>query len=95
MGGKPRDRAAEQAAITAAAERLLAAAPLRSATGKLTVSEMITESGLRRDIVYDHPHLIDGFKARAKARDTQPAASDGKTKHHTGCEPHVFRKEFM
>ena len=74
MGGKPRDRAAEQAAITAAAERLLAAAPLRSATGKLTVSEMITESGLRRDIVYDHPHLIDGFKARAKARDTQPAA---------------------
>lgn len=38
MGGKRRDRAAEQAAITAAAERLLAGTPLRSETGKLTVS---------------------------------------------------------
>jgi hypothetical protein len=74
MGGRRRDRAAEQAAITAAAERLLAAAPLRSETGKLTVSELITESGLRRDIVYEHPSLIDTFKARAKARDAKPAA---------------------
>jgi hypothetical protein len=70
VGGKRRDRAAEQATITAAAERLLAATPLRSATGKLTVSELIAESGLRRDIVYDHPHLIDAFKAR----DSAPAA---------------------
>jgi uncharacterized coiled-coil DUF342 family protein len=74
MGGRRRDRAAEQAAITAAAERLLAATPLRSETGKHTVSELITESGLRRDIVYEHPHLIDTFKARAKARDAKPAA---------------------
>lgn len=74
MGGRRRDRDAEQAAVTAAAERLLAATPLRSATGKLTVSELITESGLRRDIVYEHPQLIDAFKARAKARDAQPAA---------------------
>jgi len=74
MGGKRRDRAAEESAIAAAAERLLAATPLRSATGKLTVSELITESGLRRDTVYGHPELIDTFKARAKARDTQPAA---------------------
>ena len=74
MGGKRRDRAAEQAAITAAADRLLAATPLRSPTGKLTVSELVAESGLRRDIVYGHPHLVDAFKARAKARDTQPAA---------------------
>ena len=72
MGGKRRDRAAEQAAITAAAERLLACAPLRSQTGKLTVSELITESGVRRDAVYDHPHLIDAFKGRAKARDATP-----------------------
>jgi regulator of protease activity HflC (stomatin/prohibitin superfamily) len=74
MGGKRRDRAAEQAAVTAAAERLLAATPLRSETGKLTVSELITESALRRDIVYEHPQLIDTFKARAKARDAKPAA---------------------
>src|SRR5579859_2039765 len=72
--GKRRDRAAEQAAITAAAERLLAATPLRSATGKLTVSELITESGLRRDTVYDHPHLIDAFKARVKNLDSAPSA---------------------
>ncbi len=74
MGGKRRDRAAEQAAITAAAERLLAATPIRSATGKLTVSELIAESGLRRDIIYEHPHLIDAFKARARTRDAAPAA---------------------
>ena len=74
MGGRRRDRAAEQAAITAATDRLLAATPLRSATGKLTVSELITESGLRRDTVYGHPQLIEAFKARIKARDTAPAA---------------------
>lgn len=51
-----------------------AGTPLRSETGKLTVSELITESRLRRDIAYDHPHLIDTFKARAKARDSAPAA---------------------
>jgi predicted RNase H-like nuclease (RuvC/YqgF family) len=74
VGGKRRDLAAEQAAINAASERLLAGTPLRSATGKLTVSGLITESGLRRDIVYGYPHLIDAFKARAKARDSAPAA---------------------
>jgi regulator of protease activity HflC (stomatin/prohibitin superfamily) len=57
-----------------ATERLLDATPLRSETGKLTVSELITESALRRDIVYEHPQLIDTFKARAKARDAKPAA---------------------
>jgi hypothetical protein len=74
VGSQPRDRAAEQAAITAAAERLLAGTPLRSATGKLTISELITESALHRDTVYDHPHLIDAFKARARARSSTPAA---------------------
>jgi chromosome segregation ATPase len=74
VGGKRRDQDAERAAIAAAAERLLAATPLRSATGKLTVTELITESGLRRDIIYQHPHLIDAFKARARARDAAPAA---------------------
>ncbi|MGH3237092.1 MAG: hypothetical protein ACRDOH_28300 [Streptosporangiaceae bacterium] len=36
----------------------------------MPVTELITESGLRRDTVYDHPHLIDTYKAR----DTAPAA---------------------
>lgn len=71
MGGKPRDRHAEQAAISAAADRLLTSAPLRS-PGKLTVSGLITESGLRRDIVYEHTTLLDAFKARVQARDSTP-----------------------
>lgn len=74
MGGKRRDWAAEHAAIAAATERLLAATPLRSATGNLTVSELTIESGLRRDVIYDHPHLLDAFKARTRSRDAEPAA---------------------
>jgi hypothetical protein len=74
MGGKRRDRAAEQAAITAAAERLLAAAPLRSGTGRLTVSELITDQASAATSSTSTPQLIGTFKARAKARDTQPAA---------------------
>jgi len=50
MARQPRDRKADRSAIQAAASRLLAGTPLRSASGKLTVTELITESGLRRDI---------------------------------------------
>jgi len=48
----PASSLAEAAAIRAAADRLLAGTPLRSVSGKLTVTELITESGLRRDVVY-------------------------------------------
>jgi len=69
------DRGARRARLVEHRRRLTeAATTLRSATGKLTVSELIAESGLRRDIVYDHPHLIDAFKGRAEARDSGPAA---------------------
>jgi hypothetical protein len=74
MSRTPRDRDAETAAILAAINRLLEGTPLRSESGKLTATELITESGLRRDIVYEHPELLELFKARVKAQHSTPAA---------------------
>lgn len=74
MARKPRDRAAEAAAITAASDRLLAGTPLRSTAGKLTTTELITESGLRRDVVYEHASHIEDFQARVKAQNSTPTA---------------------
>jgi hypothetical protein len=71
----PRERQSERTAIRAAADRLLAGTPLRSGLGKLTVTELITESGLRRDVVYaGHKDLVEEFQARAKAQDSTPGA---------------------
>jgi hypothetical protein len=71
-----RDRDAERAAIRAAAERLLAGTPVRSATGNLTGTELITESALRRDVVYgDHKDLVEDFQARAKGQRFTPLAA--------------------
>lgn len=74
MSRRPRDRAAERAAITAAAERLVAGTPLYSASGNLTQTELIVESQLRRDVVYEHRDLIDVFKAQIKAQHSVPSA---------------------
>lgn len=74
MGRRPRDEEADRAAIRAASERLLSGTPLRSQSGKLTASELITESGQRRDVVYRHTDLIQDFQARAKAQDSTPIA---------------------
>lgn len=71
MGGKPRNRAAEVAAISAAADRLLTGAPLRS-PGTLTVSGLASESGLRRDVVYEHTASVGAFRARVQARQSAP-----------------------
>lgn len=71
-----RDRDAERDAIRAAARRLLAGIPLRSATGKLTGTELITECGLRRDVVYgDHKNLVEEFQAQVKAQEFTPLAA--------------------
>jgi hypothetical protein len=71
-----RDRDAERSAVRAAAERLLAGTPLRSATGKLTGTELIAESGLRRDVVYgDHKDLVEEFQAQVKAQQFTPLAA--------------------
>jgi hypothetical protein len=74
MARTPGDREADRSTIRAAAERLLAGTPLRSASGKLTATELITESDLRRDLVYEHGDLVDAFKARVKARNAVPEA---------------------
>ncbi len=81
MGRQQRDRQAEQAAISAAADRLLAGTPLRS-SGKLTVFALITESGLRRDVVYEHTGLIEAFKARVRARQSTPLAMQQLAEQH-------------
>lgn len=47
----------------------------RSATGNLTGTELIAESGLRRDVVYGgHKDLVQEFQARAKAQRSAPLA---------------------
>ena len=75
MTPKRRDRDAERRELAAAIRRLLAGTPLRSTSGKLTSSELITESGLRRDVVYgEHKDLVDDFKARVKAQDATPSS---------------------
>ncbi len=75
MTRQPRDLPAEKAAIENAARRLLAGAPLRSASGGLTVTELIIESGLRRDVVYgDHRDLVDLFRSSVQAQNSTPAA---------------------
>jgi len=73
MTRRRRDLDAERRDLAAAAERLLAGTPLRSTTGKLTSTQLITESGLRRDVVYgDHKNLVDDFKAHVKAQHATP-----------------------
>lgn len=73
MTRRRRDLDVERRDLAAAAERLLAGTPLRSTTGKLTSTQLITESGLRRDVVYgDHKDLVDDFKARVKAQHATP-----------------------
>lgn len=47
---------------------------MRSASGSLTATELICESGLRRDVVYQHRDLVDTFKAQVKARNAVPDA---------------------
>lgn len=79
MSRRPRDRESERAALTAAADRLLAGTPLHPRTGKLTATELVAESGLRRDVLYEHRDLLDQFKARVKAQHSTPAAMQALT----------------
>ncbi|MBQ1098062.1 hypothetical protein KBY55_18720 [Streptomyces sp. b94] len=75
MSRRPRDLKAERTALRAAADRLLAGTPLRSVSGKLTASELLRESGLRRDVAYgDHKDLVEEFQARVKAQHCTPSA---------------------
>jgi len=68
----PRDLPTERTAIEAAAGRLLSGAPLRATEGKLSTTELITESGLPRWKVYEHRDLVQDFQARVNATDAVP-----------------------
>jgi hypothetical protein len=47
--------------------------PLRATSGNLTASELITEAGLRRDVVYrDHKDLVENYHARVRAQTFVP-----------------------
>lgn len=73
---RPRDLNAERSALRAAADRLLEGTPLHSETGRLTVTEPLRESGLRRDVVHGHHRdLVEGFQARVRAQHRTPAAA--------------------
>lgn len=87
MTRQRRDREAEGKAIRAAAARLLAGTPLRSKSGKLTSTELITESGLRRDVVYgDHRHLVEEFQAQVKAQSSTPEAMQKLTEQNAALK---------
>jgi hypothetical protein len=76
MGRRPRDRDRDAAAIKTAADRLLAGTPLRSTSGKLTATELIVESGLRRDVVYPrHQDLVDEFRLKVQAQGKVPTVA--------------------
>jgi hypothetical protein len=51
MARRPRDRDADRGALRVAADRVLAGTPLRWTSVTLTATELIAESGLRRDVV--------------------------------------------
>lgn len=92
MGRRPRDRDKDATAIKAAAERLLASTPLRSVSGKLTATELIVESGLRRDVVYpQHQDLVDEFRLRAKAQGRVPTAAQELAERHAGVVEELKR----
>ncbi|MFF3874185.1 hypothetical protein [Streptomyces sp. NPDC001978] len=92
MGRRPRDRDKDATAIKAAAERLLAGTPLRSVSGKLSATELIAESGLRRDVVYpQHQDLVDEFRLRAKAQGRVPTAAQELAERHTAVVEELKR----
>ncbi|MEV5958669.1 hypothetical protein AB0M11_33865 [Streptomyces sp. NPDC051987] len=71
---RPRNHDTERAALRAAADRLLDGTPLHSKSGRLTVTELLRESGLRRDAVYGiHKDLVEEFQARVRAQHHTPA----------------------
>ncbi len=73
MSWPPRDRQTERDAIHAATA-LLAGTPLRSATGRLSATELASEAGLPRWKLYEHRDLVEDFQARVHAQDAVPDA---------------------
>ena len=63
-----------------------------SPPGKLTATELIVESGLRRDVVYEHDktaRVVENFTARVKTRNAVPEAMQ-----QLADDNHRLKKEF-
>ncbi|MFE7752640.1 hypothetical protein [Streptomyces sp. NPDC057428] len=59
-------------------------APLRPESGRLTATELLRESSLRRDVAYgDHRDLVEEFQARLKAQKSTPAAKQELADKHS------------
>ncbi|MFF8996139.1 hypothetical protein ACF09H_40715 [Streptomyces sp. NPDC014983] len=81
---RPRDLSSERSALRAAADRLLDGTPLHSESGRLTVTELLRESGLRRDVAYgDHKDLVEEFQARVRAQQHTPALAQSLVDENT------------
>lgn len=93
MARAPRNRDGDRSTIQTAADRLLAGTPLRSASGKLTVTELIREAGLRRDLVYAHRDLVDAFRAQVKARDAVPETMQALVERHAQTQQELQTTE--
>jgi hypothetical protein len=76
MSRARRDLQSERTAIEAAAARLLSGTPLRSSTGRLSATELITEAGLPRWKVYEHRDLVEHFQAQVQAETMRDLAAD-------------------
>ncbi|MBZ6112741.1 MULTISPECIES: hypothetical protein [Streptomyces] len=71
---RPGDADPVRDAILAAMDRLLAGTPLRS-TGRLSVSQLAIEAGVKRwHLTHQHLDLKERFQARVKAQDSTPEA---------------------
>lgn len=78
----------ERAAVSAAAERLLAGTPLRVNTAGLTATELITESGLPRDVIYrDHKDLVEIVRGPVGGSHSSRTPSAKLSPNATGSKP--------
>ncbi|MFD7156540.1 hypothetical protein ACFV9C_18215 [Kribbella sp. NPDC059898] len=65
--------------------------PEREAERKLTGTELITESGLRRNVIYEHRDLIDEFKVGVKAQNTTPLAMQQLADEHATAKKELAK----
>ena len=78
----PADADPVRAAILAAMDRLLAGTPLRS-SGRLSVSQLAIEAGVKRwHLTHQHLDLKELFQARVKTQDGTPEAFSRRLSEH-------------
>lgn len=70
-----RDRDVEASRILDAIDTLISGSSQSARSARLTVAELIAESGLRRDVVYEHAPLLEYFRVQARAREDGPSVA--------------------